>query len=112
MSTSDQVNALSRWIDDGLWDDDYPRTNEAMLMHRTQKIAEEYGEVVAAIIGSTGANPRKGFTHDLADVRKELLDVAVSVLGAWAHAVDNDGDPMAALEEHVQFVCDRAGLAP
>jgi NTP pyrophosphatase (non-canonical NTP hydrolase) len=115
MSTTARINALSAWIDDGLaWDDaeGVDRSNEAKLMHRTVKIGEEYGEVVQAIIGATGANPRKGFTHDLADVNKELLDVALTALGAWAHTHGNSGDPMCALVEHIDYVCDRAGVAP
>ena len=63
MSATDRINALAAWIDRGLeWDDaeGIDRSNEAELMHRTVKIGEEYGEVVQAIIGATGANPRKG----------------------------------------------------
>lgn len=115
MSATDRINALGAWIDRGLeWDDaeGIDRSNEAKLMHRTVKIGEEYGEVVQAIIGATGANPRKGFTHDLADVNKELLDVALAALGAWAHTHGNTADPMAALVEHIDYVCDRAGLPP
>ena len=114
-AASDRVNALSQWIDGGLaWDDigATGRSHEAKLMHRAIKIGEEYGEVVQAIIGSTGANPRKGYTHDRADVDKELLDVALTALGAWAHTHGNVSDPLAALVGHIHSVCDRAGVPP
>ena len=112
MSThGDLINALSAWIDDGLgWDDvaGVERTDEAKLMHRTVKIGEEYGEVVQAIIGATGANPRKGFTHRHDDIAGELLDVALTALGAWAHMHGNESDAIAALLAKVEYVCNRA----
>lgn len=51
---------------------------------RIMKLAEELGEVNAAVIGATGQNPRKGFSHSWGDVADELADVALTALVALA----------------------------
>jgi hypothetical protein len=56
---------------------------------RVMKIGEEYGEAVAAYIGMTGQNPRKGVTHSKADLLAELADVAVTALCAMQHFTGN-----------------------
>ena len=45
---------------------------------RVMKIAEETGEAVAAYIGMTGRNPRKGITATPDDVAGELCDVVLA----------------------------------
>ena len=67
---------------------------ETILWRRCAKVAEEAGEVISALIGATGENPRKGFTHTMADVEAELLDVALAALGAVAHLHNNEVDPI------------------
>jgi hypothetical protein len=52
---------------------------------RVMKCGEEFGEAVAAYIGMTGQNPRKGVTHTLDDLLLELADVALSALCAIQH---------------------------
>jgi hypothetical protein len=52
---------------------------------RVMKIGEEFGETVAAYIGMTGQNPRKGITHTQADVMAELADVAITAMCAMVH---------------------------
>jgi hypothetical protein len=56
---------------------------------RIMKIGEEYGEAVAAYIGMTGQNPRKGVTHSKADLLAELADVTVTALCAMQHFTGN-----------------------
>ena len=51
---------------------------------RVMKIAEETGEAVAAYIGLTGANPRKGVTATPDDLAGELCDVVLAALIALA----------------------------
>ncbi|MGH8881367.1 MAG: MazG-like family protein [Stackebrandtia sp.] len=51
---------------------------------RIMKVGEEYGEAVAAWIGVTGQNPRKGETHNSGDVAAELADVVIAALVAIA----------------------------
>lgn len=101
-----QVVALSEWIDAGNKD----RAPEAATWARLAKVSEECGEVVAAFIGATGQNPRKGVTHSMADVVDELLDVAITALGAVEHVRQHDGLAFSLLEEKVAKVAERAGL--
>src|SRR5262245_30311685 len=51
---------------------------------RVMKIAEEAGEAVAAYIGLTGENPRKGVTAGPDDLAAELCDVVLAALIALA----------------------------
>src|SRR5512135_610054 len=51
---------------------------------RVTKIAEEAREAVAAYIGLTGANPRKGLTATPDDLAGELCDVMLAALIALA----------------------------
>jgi NTP pyrophosphatase (non-canonical NTP hydrolase) len=74
---------------------------------RIGKVPEEYGEVVEAWLGSSGTNPRKGRTHTVADVKTELLDVALCALGAWEHLDGNFGRSEAALFDHAAARCER-----
>lgn len=77
---------------------------EAILWRRCAKVAEEAGEVISALIGVIGENPRKGVTHTMGDVESELLDVAATALGAVAHLHDNEDDPILLLAAHVRRV--------
>lgn len=52
---------------------------------RTGKAIEEVGEAIGALIGLTGQNPRKGFTHSRADLLGELADISVTALLAIQH---------------------------
>jgi NTP pyrophosphatase (non-canonical NTP hydrolase) len=54
----------------------------AQVTLRVLKIGEEYGEAVQAWIGATGLNPRKGITHNRAQVADELGDIAITALVA------------------------------
>lgn len=104
--TADVLARLSQWIDDGQG----VRDSEAVLWGRVSKIAEEHGEVIAALIGATGQNPRKGTTHTMGDVAEELLDVAITALCAYEHLSGNDGSSLAALLVKVEQVGLRAGV--
>lgn len=100
------LTSLSRWIDAGNAD----RDPEALHLHRVIKVGEEAGEVVSAVIGWLGANPRKGYTHDRDDVIDELLDVAVTALGAIEHLTDHRGDALDRLDRKIIGVGVRAGV--
>jgi hypothetical protein len=99
---------LSRWIDDS--PANLVRDPEALTWLRLAKIGEEFGEVIEAYIGVLGANPRKGITHDMDAVRKELLDMAVTALCAYEHLAPRDdvGCSFDDLEEHVRALGRRA----
>lgn len=102
------VTDISRMLDAS-----YPESldPEAWRWRRCLKVAEEVGELTEALLGLSGENPRKGVTHTLADVRRELLDVALSALGAVAHLDENHGDPVEDLRVHAEFVRERLALA-
>jgi hypothetical protein len=102
-----KIAALSAWIDAFNAD----RDPEAQLWGRIAKIQEEAGETIAALIGLTGGNPRKGVTHTADDVVKELLDCAVTALGAAEHLVGNDGSCLDRLGAHVDRLVNRAGIS-
>jgi NTP pyrophosphatase (non-canonical NTP hydrolase) len=107
LQVGDLLAALSKWIDDG----NSHRDPEAITWGRLAKVSEECGEVIAAYIGATGQNPRKGVTGNLDDVVTELLDVAVTALCAVEHLTDRDGLSVDRLAEKVRRVAARAGLA-
>lgn len=106
--TATTLAALSRWIDEH--PPNAARDREAALWGRLAKVTEEAGEVVAALIAVTGQNPRKPAGGALADVEKELLDVALTALAAVEHLRGNDGGALAALDAHAAAVAARAGL--
>lgn len=56
---------------------------------RVAKATEETGEAIAALIGATGQNPRKGVTHTMQDVTDELADVAMTAILAIQHFTKN-----------------------
>lgn len=106
-TSAHQLVALSRWIDSA----NAHRDVEAQAWSRISKVSEEHGEVIAAFIGATGQNPRKGITHTLDDVTDELLDVALTALTAVEHLRGHRGDALELLERKVRAVASRAGLA-
>lgn len=64
------------------WLDATNGDSEAEVRLRILKVMEEAGEVAQAVIGAAGQNPRKGRTHDVDDIARELVDVAVTALVA------------------------------
>jgi hypothetical protein len=100
---ANSIRDLSVWIDEA----NAARDPEAVTWGRLSKIGEEFGEVVGAWIGVTGQNPRKGVHGSIEAVKKELLDVAVTALGALEHLNGNDGKSMYALYEHTIYLDER-----
>lgn len=78
---------------------------DALVAHRVLKITEEVGEASQALIGVAGTNPRKGQTHTMADVAKELSDIVVTALLALGTVT---GDARATLAEHIEALWQRA----
>lgn len=96
---------LSQWIDAGNAD----RDPEALTLHRVIKLSEESGEVVTALIGALGANPRKGVTNTMEAVLEELLDVAITALGAYEHIDGHQGRALSELDFKIGRVVRRVG---
>ncbi|MER6364824.1 MazG-like family protein [Kitasatospora sp. NPDC001527] len=85
-------------------DSHFDRSDELRWTVQALKLQEEAGEVAEAVIGALGANPRKGFSHDWDDVRKETCDVALSALVMLARM---GGDPRRFFDEHLRSVAAR-----
>lgn len=103
-----RLAALSTWVDSHPPNRD--RDPEAQLWGRCAKVAEESGEVVQALIAATRQNPRKPQSGCVDDVVKELLDVAVTALGAVEHILGNDGGSLDMMFNHLAYLTDRVGL--
>lgn len=106
MNSHEMLKQIDAWIDDTS-SSVYIMQPAAQDWARVAKIAEEAGEAVAALIGLTGQNPRKGFSHSAEDLNKELLDVAVTALAAYQH-FNKQSYPLADLENHITSLWDRA----
>lgn len=108
MTITDQmIRELNTWIDQS--PANAQRDPEAQLWGRVSKVTEEAGEVISALIGYTGQNPRKGVTNTLHDVELELLDVALTALCALEHTrQESDPTPLEQLTAHVSAVHARA----
>lgn len=83
------IRKLDEWMD-AFTSAPYRDQPLALSWSRIAKIGEEYGEVVAAYIGATGQNPRKGFTHNRAQVLEELCDVIITAVCAIQHFTKDD----------------------
>ena len=103
------IVALSEWIDKAPVN--AARNPEAATWGRLAKVGEEAGEVIAAYIGVTAQNPRKGVTHTEQDVTKELLDVAVTALAAYEHVIGHRGTSIEALRRHTEWLLERVGIS-
>ncbi|WP_405883589.1 MazG-like family protein [Streptomyces sp. NBC_01136] len=104
MLSTDQwatIRGLVDWLDTA-----NGRTDEEITL-RILKLAEETGEVGQAWIGVTGQNPRKGVTHERADVADELCDVIVTAAVALASVID---DPAAHLNAKLAKIAARSGV--
>lgn len=89
------VATLVAWLDAA-----NPRTDHEVAC-RVMKLAEETGEAVAAYIGMTGQNPRKGTCATLDDLTAELCDVIVTAMVALATLTGNADGAEARLQQHV-----------
>ena len=98
---------FSRWLD-STYSHELP--TEVYLWRRIAKVNEEGGEVIEALLGYLGENPRKGKTHTLDDVVGELLDVAFAALGAVEHITGNTGESTGLLLQKAKYVCERASI--
>lgn len=99
---------LSRWIDE--YGPNKARDPEAQAWGRISKIMEEAGEAVSEYIAFTGQNPRKGHSGNMQAVIKELLDTAVTALGAVEHLTENKGVSIPLFENHLSNLVLRAQI--
>lgn len=102
MDACEQVAEISRWIDTS--PANARRTPDEAFLLRAIKIFEEAGEMVQAIIGLTGQNPRKGVTHSLDDVLEEALDTALTALAFVESATGNRTESLPRLFAKIEKV--------
>lgn len=99
--------SLSKWVDEyNAW-----RNREAALWGRVAKVCEESGEAMQAMIGLTGQNPRKGSHVTRLQLREELLDVAVTALGAVEHLDGHTGESIELLLDKIERTWRRARVS-
>ena len=93
------IERLQAWLDQG---STLPAETKTIL--QILKITEEAGEVAEALIGVTGQNPRKGYSHSWQDVENELCDVVITALVALTRV---NPDARAVFERHLASVAAR-----
>ena len=98
----DTAGELAAWLDAS---DAATVTPEASRILRCFKLTEEVGEVAQAVIGATGQNPRKSYTHDWNDVGNELCDVILAAMVALETIDPHARDTFAV---RLKYVADRA----
>lgn len=90
----EDIASITRWLD--IANVNTPEDGAMRVMKIGEEIGEvnevwlslldaKFGKAVAAYIGMTGQNPRKGHTHTQADLCMELADVAITALCAMAY---------------------------
>ena len=89
------VATLVAWLDAA-----NPRTDHEIAC-RVMKLAEETGEAVAAYIGMTGQNPRKGTCATRDDLTSELCDVIITAMVALATITADAADAETCLQQHL-----------
>lgn len=100
-TTWENIGRIVEWIDEQSPVDD-PMQALSMRLH---KITEELGEAAQAFIGATAYNPRKGQSHTVGDVKKELCDVILTAMVALRTIDADAGDTFT---ENLQRVADRS----
>lgn len=102
----DAIEKIHRWLSAN--DEAKGFSADLVLHQRCMKVGAEAGEVLDAVSITYGQNPRKMVEATLADVSRELLDVAVTALVAWRYI--NDGDAPEALVDHAMYLLEREQL--
>lgn len=97
------IAVINRWLDESNIDLD----PEMDSLFRVMKIGEEFGEAVAAYIGFTGQNPRKGRTHTQFDLLAELADVVVTALAAIQHMTQDERVTRAVMASKITAILQR-----
>lgn len=96
----EQIGRIREGLDEKVGD----LSARELVLFRVIKIGEEFGEVAEALHGVNGTNPRKGRSHTMEDVVKELVDVAVTTFVALESITP---DARKEFEARLQFLVDR-----
>jgi NTP pyrophosphatase (non-canonical NTP hydrolase) len=104
------IGMIDLWLDKSV-SADYHNQPLAQDWGRVGKVIEELGEVIRALIGYTGQNPRKGRTHHQVEMLDELADTALTAILGMQHFTKNTSvtrqilrDKLRTIEERVPQV--------
>jgi NTP pyrophosphatase (non-canonical NTP hydrolase) len=100
----DDIADITAWLDDANPSDAH---EDSM---RVLKLVEEAGEAAAAYIGMVGQNPRKGVTHTMDDLTRELADVAITALCAIQHFTHSSTVTRGIVASKVQGIVVRSNI--
>lgn len=98
---------VDKWLDDKVYND-YKDQPLAQHWARVAKVAEELGEAISCLIGVTGQNPRKGFTHTREQLLDELADTAITAIFAIQHFTKQQSDTRQIIREKMDAIYRRA----
>jgi len=98
---------VDEWLDDKVYQD-YKEQPLAQDWARVSKISEELGEAIQCLIGVTGQNPRKGFTHTHEQLLQELADTAITAIFAIQHFTKQQSDTRQIIREKMNAIYRRA----
>jgi NTP pyrophosphatase (non-canonical NTP hydrolase) len=105
----DAIEAIDEWLDREVAEE-YKDQPLAQHWGRTAKVAEECGEAIAALIGASGQNPRKGICNTYQDVVEELADVAITALCAIQHFTGDIDMTVDTVENKLTRIIERASI--
>jgi hypothetical protein len=97
------IRYVDNWLDEEL-PNHYKDQPLAQDWARIAKVIEELGEAIAAMIGATEQNPRKGVTHHRDDILKELMDVVMTGILAVQHFTKDTNATREILREKQTFI--------
>ncbi|MEU7631752.1 MazG-like family protein [Nocardia sp. NPDC049220] len=99
---SETIKRVAQFLNAHNGSDDAAMTMQMLkLQEELGEVAKAAGDVAAAWIGYTGQNPRKGVTHSLEDVVRELADVAITAMLGIARL---GGDPTAQVSQKIAVI--------
>lgn len=100
------IESIDNWLDSAVHEE-YRDNQLAQTWGRVAKTAEEAGEAIAALIGTTGQNPRKGVHKTMRDVLDELADTAFTAIFAIQHVTKDIGYTDQILQKKLSYILSR-----
>jgi NTP pyrophosphatase (non-canonical NTP hydrolase) len=100
------ISKIDRWLDSAV-SDTYIHQPLAQDWARVGKVIEELGEVIRALIGFTGQNPRKGITHSRQEMLDELADTAITGILGMQHFTKDASETRQILQEKLKAIENR-----
>ena len=105
------IELLDRWLDQNVAEP-YREQPLAQDWSRVAKVIEELGESIAALIGYTGQNPRKGVTDTEEHMLDEIADTLIACVLAIQHFTKDTARTTAIVDNRWQYRLTKAKLPP